>query len=47
MKEKIDRLISKMTIEQKLGQLTQEFVTNDRFDELKALAEKESLVPVF
>jgi len=43
MKEKIERLISKMTIEQKLGRLTQEFVTNDRCDELKALAEKGEL----
>lgn len=43
MSEKIEKLISEMTIEEKLGQLTQEMVTNDRIDELKILAEKGEL----
>jgi len=43
VQEKLDRLISEMTLEEKLGQLTQELVTNDRIEELKALAEKGEL----
>ncbi len=41
--EKIEKLISEMTLEEKLGQLTQEFTTNDRIDELEKLAEKGEL----
>lgn len=41
--EKIEKLISEMTLEEKLGQLTQEFVTNNRIEELKVLAEKGEL----
>ena len=40
MNERIEKLISEMTLEEKLGQLTQEFVTNDRIEELKILAYK-------
>ena len=38
--ERIEKLISEMTLEEKLGQLTQEYTTNDRIDELEKLAEK-------
>lgn len=38
--EKIEKLISEMTLDEKLGQLTQEFVSNDRIDELEELAKR-------
>ena len=41
--ERIEKLISEMTLEEKLGQLTQEYTTNDRIDELEKLAEKGEL----
>lgn len=40
MKEKIEKLISQMTLEEKLGQLTQECLTDTRIDEIIAKAEK-------
>ncbi len=40
MKERIEKLISEMTLDEKIGQLTQEFTSASRFDELEALAEK-------
>jgi len=40
MKERIEKLISQMTLDEKIGQLTQEFTSASRFDELEALAEK-------
>lgn len=43
MNERIEKLISEMTLEEKLGQLTQEFVTSERIQELKVLAEKGEL----
>ncbi len=41
--KRIEELIEKMTLEEKLGQLTQEFTSASRFDELEALAEKGEL----
>ncbi len=41
--DKIEILISQMTLEEKLGQLTQEYVTNDRIDGLKEYARKGEL----
>lgn len=41
--EKIEKLISEMTLEEKIGQLTQEYTTNDRIDELEKLAQKGEL----
>lgn len=41
--DKIERLLAKMTLEEKLGQLTQEYTTNERMEELETLAEKGEL----
>lgn len=38
--DKIEKLIKEMTLEEKLGQLTQEYTNNDRMKELELLAEK-------
>lgn len=43
MNDRIEKLISKMTLEEKLGQLTQELTCAERFDELELLAEKGEL----
>ena len=43
MEKNIESIISCMTLEEKIGQLTQEFVTNERMDELVSLAEKGEL----
>lgn len=43
MEKKIESLISQMTLDEKIGQLTQEFVTNERMDELAKLAENGEL----
>lgn len=40
MKERIENLISEMTLDEKIGQLTQEFTSVSRLDELEGLAEK-------
>ncbi len=40
MNKKVQELISRMTTEEKLGQLTQEFLTNDRIDEVKERVKK-------
>jgi len=43
MENKIEKLISKMTLKEKLGQLTQELTSPEKFDELIELAEKGEL----
>ncbi len=43
MNDMIEKLISEMTLEEKLGQLTQEYTTNDRMDELAERASKGEL----
>ncbi len=40
MNEKIEKLISQMTLREKIGQLTQECTSNERMDELCELAKK-------
>ncbi|MBQ8588515.1 MAG: glycoside hydrolase family 3 C-terminal domain-containing protein [Clostridia bacterium] len=43
MNDKIEKLISQMTLEEKLGQLTQEYLTDSRIEEMKELAERGEL----
>ena len=43
MNDRIEKLISEMTIEEKLGQLTQELTSSDNFEKLSELAEKGEL----
>ena len=40
MNERIERLIAQMTLEEKLGQLTQEYLTDTRMEEMEELAAK-------
>lgn len=43
MMEKIEKLIAQMTLDEKLGQLTQEFLTDSRMEEMEEKAEKGEL----
>ena len=43
MNDRIERLISSMTLDEKLGQLTQELTSNERMEELEELAAKGQL----
>ena len=43
MNKRIEKIISQMTLEEKIGQLTQEIMTNERMSELECMAENGEL----